>query len=95
MKKDSLIRTGFTPAQGAQARVWEKLQQTIHSPVRELKFRWSLATFLVLLMAVALGIYIHSPQKNPQLAKAQSIFQLGNAATPRGLEFLPDYVPFE
>ncbi len=93
MKKDSVLQRGFTPRPGAKERVWQQIQaaQTAR-PAYGRKLAWAGACAVVLLAAWGL---FHTPQQpSVQLAKA-SVYELGNKATPRGLEFSENYVPFE
>lgn len=96
MKKDSIIRTGFTPLPGAKDRIWQQVQAQTQPTHTFHTARWVTAAVCSLVTLAVIGIYTRPTSPNyTSMTKARGVLELGNASSPRGLEFSASYVPFE
>ena len=96
MKKDSIIRTGFTPLPGAKDRIWQQVKAQTQPTHAFHTTRWVTAAACVLVTLAVIGIYTRPSTPNyPSMARVNGVLELGNASTPRGLELLDDYVPYQ
>lgn len=96
MKKDSMIRMGFTPSPGAKERIWQQVQAQTQPTHTFHTVRWVTAAACVLVALAIVGIYTRPAAPDyPSLTRGSGMLELGNVSTPRGLELLDDYVPYQ
>ena len=95
MKKDSILHTGFSPSSTAKERVWQQIQTNVQSTRPSYTIRWITGVVCALVLFIAIGIYTRPAVSPTQLAKLNTQLPLENKTTPRGLELLDNYVPYQ
>ena len=95
MKRDSILRTGFSPSPAAKERIWHQLQTQVQAARPSYATRWITGVACALALFIAIGIYTRPAVSPTQLAKLNTQLPLENKTTPRGLELLDNYVPYQ